>query len=164
MTAAQIIPIVVIVIVLGIRLWRTGKARAVTTRGLLLVPLIISTLILASVFFLPHPDFTLISFLAIGAAIVLGICAGFARAKTMKLWWDADQKKVMAQASKLAVLFIVVLIIGKSLMRQSMGADSHAFLAIDALMLFGASMILTQAVELSIRARRLVSANPLAGE
>ena len=159
MTAAQIIPFVVIILVLGIRLWRTGKVRPVTIIGLLLVPTIISALILASVFFLPHPDFTITSFAVIATAIFVGIGAGFLRAKTMKLWWDGDQQKVMAQSSKLAVLFIVVLIIGKSMMRQSIATNPHAFLAIDALMLFGASMILTQALELSIRTRKLLLAN-----
>ncbi len=159
MQNSQIITIAIIIIVMGIRLWRTAKTRPINMARLFIMPAIISLLIATSLYFMPHPQASMMTILIMSGAIIVGIILGYARAHTLKLWWDADQNKVISQTSRLAIVFIIALIAAKSLMRQTIGANPQAAIVVDSMMLFGASMILANAITIWIRARRIIAVN-----
>ncbi|QSF55784.1 DUF1453 family protein [Brevundimonas fontaquae] len=97
--------------------------------------------------------------LAIGG--ILGGVAGWYRGKTVTIEKEPDGS-LMAQASPLGLILLVVLFAGRSLLRdliESHAAAWHlnALAVTDAFLVFAMGLIVMQRVEMYIRARRIRS-------
>jgi hypothetical protein len=93
-------------------------------------------------------------------ASLLGVAAGWMRGSLMKIDVHPETHDITSRASPAGLLFILAVVgvrifIRSSAMQTSVAGVSAAAIA-DALILFAAAMMITQSVEMFLRARRLL--------
>jgi NAD/NADP transhydrogenase beta subunit len=98
-------------------------------------------------------------------SFVIGAALGWFRAKTIRLTVDPATRTVMAQASPLAMLFILAIFAVRFGLRSLLMAESSAFgigiAVVDSLFLsMACGLFVARAVEMAIRATKLLSQAP----
>ena len=93
-------------------------------------------------------------------ALILGVAAGWVRGGLMRIDVHPETHDITARASPVGMLFILAVLTVRVFIRSSasqttLGGLSAAAIA-DALILFAAAMMITQSVEMFLRARRLL--------
>ena len=101
-----------------------------------------------------------LSLAIMGLALLLGIAAGWMRGSLMKIEVHPETYDITSRASPAGMLFILAVLgvrifIRSSAMQTSVAGVTAAVIA-DALILFAAAMMITQGVEMFLRARRLL--------
>jgi hypothetical protein len=154
---AVAVSVVVVVLVVLLRARRMTVKRPLKFGSLWIMPAIflgIAALNLAE--FPPRgPDWAWI-----GLALVLGAALGWQRGRMMKIWVEADNGVLMTQGSGWAIVFLVALIVLRTLLRTglaveagtgavSVGLINNAFVA------FAVGLFATQRAEMALRAQRL---------
>lgn len=158
MTAAdlpRILPFAIPLIVVAVILLRARKPKRINPRKLWIGPVFATLGIGMGLWFTPHPPFGIVHYIAMALGIGLGIAAGSARAHTLGLSRDPATGDVMAKASPMALLIIIVLVGTRTAVRQlgssGPGAAASAVWAatlIDASMLFALALLISQQVML----------------
>jgi hypothetical protein len=150
---------VVVVLVLGFRLFRMRQTRRLRLEMLWVVPAIY--LVIAGILFAEFPP-TSSGWLMSLAGLVVGCGIGWQRGKLMKIEVDPETHTLNQRASPAALLFIVVLILVRFGARQALaGGDGYGFhlntmLITDVLMAFALGLFATTRVEMYLRAKRLL--------
>lgn len=109
----------------------------------------------------PHPHFGLVAWLAFAAALALGCAAGWQRGKTITIQKEPDGS-LKTQASPLGLILIIALLAVRAGLRQVMESNAAAWhldavVVTDAFMLFALGMIVTQRIEMYLRARGVLA-------
>jgi hypothetical protein len=95
-----------------------------------------------------------------GLSLVLGVGAGWMRGRLMRIDVHPDTYELTSRASTVGMLFILALLAGRMFIRGA-AADTSilgipAAAIADAFILFAAAMMITQSLEMFLRARRLL--------
>ncbi|HEY7805640.1 MAG TPA: CcdC protein domain-containing protein [Croceibacterium sp.] len=153
---AILVSVVVIGLVLFLRLRRMTAKRPLKPATLWIVPAIFAGIAVLN--FAEYPLHRL-DWSWIGVAFVLGAALGWQRGRLMKIWIDPDSGNLMSQGSGWAIVFLVVLIVLRTLLRTGLameagGAITPALIN-DAFVMFAVGLFATQRGEMALRARRL---------
>jgi hypothetical protein len=163
----KLIPLAIIPIMLVVVLLKNRRKRVLRPHLLWVMPAIVLPLIGLGLWGMAqNPNMAHVPFgpdawavLAIGG--LLGGVAGWYRGKTVTIEKEPDGA-LMAQASPLGLILLVVLFAGRSLLRdliESHAAAWHlnALAVTDAFLVFAMGLIVMQRIEIYIRARRIQS-------
>lgn len=160
--SAQIVPILIsLAIIVPVLIWRRSRARKLRVELLWIRPVLFGLVAVLVVINAP-PVISPLSIALMVMAIALGAAAGWQRGKMMRIEVDPATHAVSVRASPAALVFIVGLIVLRYAVRDMAFGNVSALglplgTLIDILALFSAAMMVTQAVEMSIRARRLLA-------
>ncbi len=167
MPPEKLIPLLMIPIMLVVVLLKNRRKRVLKPQLLWVMPAIVLPLIGLGIWgSAQNPNMAQAPFgpdawavLAIGG--ILGGVAGWYRGKTVTIEKEPDGS-LMAQASPLGLILLVVLFAGRSLLRDLIKSHAAAWhlnaLAVtDAFLVFAMGLIVMQRVEMFIRARRIQS-------
>jgi membrane protein CcdC involved in cytochrome C biogenesis len=125
------------------------------------VPLLIMLGIGTGLYFTPHEPFGLVAWLSFAAALALGAAVGWWRGKMVAIHIQPDGA-LKAQASPLGLILIVLLLLGRTVLRGLMETNAEnwhldAAVITDAFMLFAVGLVVAQRLEMFIRARKMLS-------
>lgn len=155
-------PLIGIGVALIIILLRNRRKRTLRPHLLWVMPLLVTTAIGFGLWAnTQHPQFGPLAWIAFIAALALGGVAGWWRGKTITIEKELDGS-LKAQASPLGLILVVGLFAARAGLREVMavnGAAWHldAVVVTDAFMIFAIGLIITQRVEIYIRARRILA-------
>ncbi|WP_241004755.1 CcdC protein domain-containing protein [Brevundimonas fontaquae] len=167
MPPEKLIPLLMIPIMLVVVLLKNRRKRVLKPQLLWVMPAIVLPLIglglwgTAQTPNMAHAPFGPDAWAVLAIGGILGGVAGWYRGKTVTIEKEPDGS-LMAQASPLGLILLVVLFAGRSLLRdliESHAAAWHlnALAVTDAFLVFAMGLIVMQRVEMYIRARRIRS-------
>ena len=164
MTAQQLLPVVIPLVVLGIIFLRARRPRRVRLELLWISPSVIVALIAAGVIFQPHrAPYTAIDFGVFALAVAAGAGVGWLRAKAVTLTVEPTTHEVTSATSPVGLMIIVAVFLVRFGLRSATAAEAGvsglapAVIA-DAFLLLAAGLVVGQRVEIFLRARRLIAA------
>ncbi len=157
---AQLLPLAIIALVFALRWRRRDQHQRVRPELLWVAPAFAVATIGAGLWFMPHLDKTPLAWLALVAGLGAGILTGAARAHAVKLSLHPETGEVMAQTGSFAIVLLLVLFAVRYFAKGSIGGDHPALLFVEASMLFGLGMIVSQRLATWQRIRQL-RANPV---
>ncbi len=153
--------VIAVAVVLGVMLLRNARPRKLRVELLWLRPVLFALIIAATLSASPVP-MTLLSLSVLALAVLLGAGLGWQRGRFMKIEVDTETHALTSRASPVGVLFIVailglrILLRGAALeARTPFGLPASAIT--DGLVLLIGAMVVTQSLEMWLRARRLLS-------
>ena len=150
---------VVVVLVIGLRLFRMRQTRRLRLEMLWVVPAIY--LVFAAILFTEYPP-TATGWLICFAGLAVGGAIGWQRGKLMKIEVDPETHTLNQKASPAALLFIVALVLIRFAARQALaGGDGYGFhlnamLITDVLIAFALGLFAVTRLEMYLRAKRLL--------
>jgi len=146
--------------VLLLRMRRMGRARPLRVERLWMLPAFYALIV--GMLYWAHPPHGAVWIYAAFACLI-GALLGWWRGQTMRISVDPATHAVSQQGSRAAMLFILVLVgiryaarIGAE--QMSGGGVQGAYVATDILLALGLGFIVTQRLEMGLRARRLLAA------
>jgi membrane protein CcdC involved in cytochrome C biogenesis len=149
------ITIGIIVVVMALRMRRMGKMRPLKLGSLWIVPALY--LVVAALMFWQLPP---TGWVAIASAIglAIGAAVGWQRGKMMHIHVDPETHALNQKASPAAMMFLVALIVVRSLARNILGQESNVSPAMltDPLIAFALAMFTLTRLEMYLRAKRLL--------
>ncbi|WP_420471262.1 DUF1453 domain-containing protein [Brevundimonas sp. FT23042] len=164
MTPEQLIPLIVIAAVVPLVLLRNRKPRTLRPEFLWVSPLIIVLAIGAGLWGISASGqgqlpVDPISLLILAAGLGLGAAFGWQRGRMTTIHKEADGT-LKAQASPIGLIIIIAVLVARRALEpwlQAHAADWHVnpLAIIEAFMLFAAGMVVTQRIEMFIRARNI---------
>jgi hypothetical protein len=153
------IVVMVAVICLGLlfRMRRMAVARPLRPGTLWVIPALFVGIAALNFFqFPPHG----LDWAWIGLALVLGAAAGWQRGRLTKIWIEPENHTLMSQGSGWAIVFLVVLIVLRSLIRAGLGMEMGGAitpaLVNDTFVVFAVGLFGVQRLEMALRAQRLM--------
>lgn len=152
-----IVPFVIIAVVIGLRLRSMSRERPLKTGTLWIVPAVYLLLVAWMLFALPP---TPVGWALVAVGAVVGAMLGWHRGKLIRIERN-DDGELRQQASPLAMLLLVALIVLKLGARAIFGESaamqpgSNAMLLTDAFIGFALGLLSATRLELYLRARRL---------
>ncbi|MFA4899457.1 MAG: CcdC protein domain-containing protein [Brevundimonas sp.] len=167
MPPEKLIPLLMIPIMLVVVLLKNRRKRVLKPPLLWVMPAIVLPLIGLGLWGtaqnpnMAHAPFGPDAWAVLAIGGILGGVAGWYRGKTVTIEKEPDGS-LMAQASPLGLILLVVLFAGRSLLRDLIESHAAAWhlnvLAVtDAFLVFAMGLIVMQRVEMYIRARRIQS-------
>lgn len=152
-----IIPLIIVVVVLVLRGRRMTMKRPLKPGLLWFVPAVfiaVGALSLAQ--FPPHG----LDWAWLAVALVLGAVLGWQRGRLMKIWVEPETGQLVSQGSAWAVVFLVVLIVLRTLLRSGLQYEAGAWaiqpaLINNAFVAFAVGLFTTQRAEMALRVSRL---------
>jgi hypothetical protein len=152
-----LLPLIVVGLVLALR---NRQARPLRLERLWLRPLM-SVMVVAWVLYTLPPPLTVVSFGILALGLILGVAVGWQRGRFMSLEVHPETHAVMARMSSLGMIFVLAVIGLRMWLSTTMAgapvAGISAATVTDALMILAGAMMLTQQVEITLRARRLLA-------
>jgi hypothetical protein len=144
---------------------RNRRPRRLRLEAMWIRPLIFLVLIGLTFTATPTPvDAASLSVMVV--SLVLGVAAGWVRGGLMRIDVHPETHDISARASPAGMLFILAVLGVRVLIRSSASSSVAGMPAVaiaDGLILFAASMMITQSVEMFLRARRLLGEAKAAG-
>jgi len=163
MTPAQaqtVIPLVVIVPIVLLVVWRNMKSRRVRLEGLWVRPaiLIAATALVVAQTGAPSPALAAV----MAAALVVGAGLGWLRGRMVRITVDPETHLVSGQSSVLGVVFILALIAvrfgARTFVAENAGAlHMNLAQATDVLLAMVVGLVVAQQLEIWLRARAMVA-------
>jgi membrane protein CcdC involved in cytochrome C biogenesis len=149
------ITIGIIVVVMAIRMRRMGKMRPLKLGSLWIVPALY--LVVAALMFWQLPPTGGVA-IASAVGLAIGAAVGWQRGKMMHIHVDPETHALNQKASPAAMIFLVALIIVRSLARNILGQESNVSPAMltDPLIAFALGMFTLTRLEMYLRAKRLL--------
>ena len=153
--------IISVIVVLGIVLLRNSRPRKLRIERLWVRPMIFIALLALTLAAAP-PPISLASIVALTSALVAGCALGWQRGRFMRIEVDPQTEDLTSRASPLGVIFILVLVVVRMglrgvVPRTGMLGGLPALTIADALIVLAVGMIVTQGLEMWLRARRLLA-------
>jgi hypothetical protein len=152
------IPILVAIVILALR---NRRPRRLRLQAMWVRPVIFLALIGLALISTPLPQGGLAA-AALIAALVLGVGLGWLRGSLMKIEVHPETHDISAQASPVGMLFILALLGLRMTIRNAATSTPITSLPAaaiaDALILFAGAMMITQSLEMWLRASRLLGA------
>ncbi len=155
-------PIIAIAVAVAVVLWRNRRPQKLRMERLWVRPMLFALIIAANLAASPAP-LTAVSLGLFSIAVVVGAGLGWQRGRFMHIEVDPETHAVTSRASVVGVVFIVAILAIRMVLRGS-ALEGHAALGVpaiaitDALVLLLGGMIITQNLEMWLRARRLLEA------
>lgn len=157
-----ILPVVIFLVVIGLRLRSMAKPQPLRSTRLWIVPAIL--VLIGVLTFVTNPP----SAAGLGicaAALAVGCAIGWHRGKLIKVWRDDATGQMMQQASPAAMILLLAIIAVRYVLKAYFGAnpgsgahmDPRALLVTDALLAFAIGLIAMTRLELALRTRSLRS-------
>jgi len=153
--------VITVVVVLGVLLLRNRRPRKLRVEMLWLRPVFFAFIVAATLAAAP-PPVTLLSLATMTLALAIGIALGWQRGRFMRIDVDPETHALTSRASPVGMIFILAILalrIGlRDVVMQSRSAFGIPTAAItDGLVLLLGAMIITQSLEMWLRARRLLA-------
>jgi hypothetical protein len=152
-----LLPLLVVGVVLALR---NRQARPLRLERLWLRPLM-SVMVVAWVLYTLPPPLTPVSLAILTLGLVVGVAIGWQRGRFMRLEVHPATRAVMARMSSLGMIFVLAVIGLRMWLATTLAgapvAGLSAATVTDSLMILAGAMMLTQQVEVSLRARRLLA-------
>lgn len=157
----QIMPMVIGVAVLGLVLLRNRRGRRLRLEWMWVMPLII-TLICGGVLWRglsTGMEVGPVAGLAFAASLIAGGAVGWWRGSLMTITIDPATESLTSQASPIGLLLIAGVFLARYALRLWLDANPgvlgvSGYIISDAFLLFAAGLVVTQRVEMWLRARR----------
>jgi TRAP-type C4-dicarboxylate transport system permease small subunit len=151
--------VITVGIVLAVMLMRNRRPRRLRLEAMWIRPLIFIVLI-AATFSSGLPPLNAPTVVTLALALVLGIGAGWLRGSLMRIDVHPETHDISAQASPVGMLFILA-VLGVRIYLRTAAATTPipglpATAVADALILLAGAMMITQSLEMWLRARRLL--------
>lgn len=158
-----VLPVLLMVVVLGLRLRSMARPQPLRSAGMWIVP---GVLVLLGIAMLAANPLTAVGWAVSGGALALGAALGWHRGKMIRLWRDEITGEPMQQASPAAMVFLLVVIAARYLVRAYFGVepngnqamDPRALIATDALLTFAIGLVVATRAELFLRMRQIQAA------
>ena len=155
---------VVIVLVMAFRMRRMMQSRPYRLESSWVLPAILLGLTVLVIALKPPQG---VGWVWIVASLAVGAALGWLRAMTIKLEIDPVTRQVMAQGSALAVVFLAVLLVVRFGLRSLLETQSEVLgvsvtLVDGAFLAMACGLFVARAVEMNLRARKLLSQAPTA--
>ncbi|MGH7018447.1 MAG: CcdC protein domain-containing protein [Brevundimonas sp.] len=155
-------PLIGIGVALIIILLRNRRKRTLRPHLLWVMPLLVTVAIGFGLWAnTQHPHFGPFAWIAFAASLALGCVAGWWRGKTITIEKEPDGS-LKAQASPLGLILVVGLFAARAGLREVMQTNAVAWhldavVITGAFMVFAIGLIITQRIEMYIRARRILA-------
>ena len=162
MAPEHLIPLLVIPVVLVLAVLKNRRKRELKPHLLWVMPLLVTAAIGIGLWAnTQHPHFGPLAWIAFVVALGLGGFAGWWRGKTITIEKEPDGS-LKAQASPLGLILIIGLFAARAGLREVMQSNAAAWhldavVVTDAFMIFALGMIVTQRIEMYLRARRVLA-------
>ena len=145
----------VIAVVFALRMRRMGKLRPLKLENLWVVPALYA--VVAGLMFWQLPPIGRVAVASI-AGLALGAALGWQRGSMMEIHVDPETHALNQKASPAAMLFLVSLVLVRTLARNVVGAESGVSPAMltDPLIAFALGMFSMTRLEMYLRAKRLL--------
>lgn len=158
-----VLPVVVMLVVVGLRLRSMSKPQPLKSARMWIVPVI---LVVLGVLMLVAKPLSPLGWGVSLAALLVGGALGWHRGKMIRIWRDEATGQWMQQASPAAMVFLLVVIALRYLVRTYFGVsggstetmDPTALMATDALLTFAIGLVVATRAELFLRMRRVQAA------
>jgi hypothetical protein len=155
-----LLPVVVMVLVVGLRLRSMSKPQPLRSARMWIAP---AVLVLVGILMLVAKPLSPAGWAVSIAALGIGGALGWQRGKMIRIWWDDARGGPMQQASPAAMVFLLVVIAARYLVRAYFGVsaggsgtiDPTALMATDALLTFAIGLVVATRAELFLRMRSL---------
>jgi phosphatidylglycerophosphate synthase len=164
----QYLPILVIVVLIGFRLFRAAQARKINPGRLWIGPLIMLVGMVAMFALLPIPLANPFAIPIFAAGALIGAGAGYLRGKHQEFSVDPATGDVMSKASPIGTMIFLAIFLARFGLRSWMGnpepgggqpMSPNLLLYTDAMLFFAFGMVVTTAWEVWRRTRPLVLAH-----
>lgn len=157
-----ILPIIVLVVVLGLRLRSMSKPQPLRSARMWIVP---GVLVLLGIMMLIASPLTPAGMAISAATFIAGATLGWHRGKMIRIWRDENTGLPMQQASPAAMVFLLVIIVARYVVRAYFGVapgngpamDPRALIVTDALLTFAIGLVVVTRAELFLRMRRVMA-------
>ncbi len=156
-----LMPIGIVALVMALRWWRGQKMRRLRLETMWIAPVLFTGI--AAMLYAAMPPVGWGWALCI-AALGIGLALGWQRGRLMFIEVDPATHRLNHRPSPAALLFIVGLLLVRTLLKQAMAHGGATMLHLnaqtvtDALMALGWGVIVAQRVEMFVRAKRLLAA------
>ena len=152
------ITVAVVLLVITIRILRSGKQRPLRLGALWIIPLVI--LVMAAMMLWQNPPHG-VTIAAMCAALAAGAAIGWHRGAMMRITVDPVTHSIQQSASPAALIFLLVLFAVRFGIREFAALEGAAWhidanAVTDVLIAFAFGMLSMQRVEMFLRARRLL--------
>jgi hypothetical protein len=153
--------IIGVIVALGVILLRNSRPRRLRIERLWIRPALFIAL-LGVTLAAGRPPLTAVNAAILAVALALGCALGWQRGRFMRIEIDPASHELTARASPIGVVFILALLVGRLglrgvLTRSGPVAGISALIVADALIFLAVGMMVTQGVEMWVRARRLLA-------
>ncbi len=154
------IPLLIALPIIALVMWRNMRGRRLRLEALWVLPAILIAACVVSLMQTPPPSTGLL--VAMVAVLPLGAVLGWLRGRMMRLSVDPETHLVTAQASPLAIVFILALVAfrfgGRMVLDESAPSLHLSVLQISALFLiFAVGIVVAQRVEMGLRCWRMIA-------
>jgi len=161
---SYVIAAVIVVLVLSFRLRRMKRSVPLRWRRLWIAPTIFSVLAALT---LTQSPLQGLEWVWLGLALLMGGALGWQRGRLMTIEMDPANRTLTAQASPLAIYFLVGLIVLRFSLRTGLGLEAQGWklspvFINDVFVMFATGLLAAQGLEMALRARRLL--RPEAGK
>lgn len=157
----QLLPMVVGMGVLALVLWRRSRARQLRLGWMWVIPLLITLLCVGAIWRGLATGMQVGSIAATGwlVSLAAGCLIGWWRGSLMRISVDPETESLTSQASPIGLLLIVGVFLGRYALRLWLDANPgalgvSAYIIADGFLLFAAGLVVTQRIEMWLRARR----------
>jgi membrane protein CcdC involved in cytochrome C biogenesis len=161
----QVFPILIPLLILGVVAMRRRKPQRIRIERLWIMPMLMTALIGTGLYYTPHSPFHPATYAAFAAALAVGLVGGWYRARTVPMSFDAASGTVVTEPSIVAIVVLVALFAGRSLLRMALtgsatGIDAGAIS--DGFLLFAVGLIVGGRIEMFVRGQRLIRSGSVA--
>jgi multisubunit Na+/H+ antiporter MnhB subunit len=157
---ASVVAIVVVVLVLSFRMRKMRRKTPLKLKRLWIGPAIL--LLMAGITLTQFPPAAL-DWVWLVLALGAGAGLGWQRARLMSIMVDPADRSLSTQATPMAIYFLIGLVLLRSSLRAGLRFESGLSpnMVNDIFVVFAAGLFVAQSVELGLRARRLLGAEPM---
>ncbi|QYE35590.1 cytochrome c biogenesis protein CcdC [Polymorphobacter sp. PAMC 29334] len=155
----QVFPILIPLVIIGVLVIRRRKPQRIRIERLWIMPVLMTAFIGSGLYYTPHAAFHPLTYAAFAIALAVGLIAGWFRARTVPMSFDAASGTVVTEPSIVAIVVLVALFAGRSLLRMALvgsatGIDAGTIS--DGFLLFAVGLIVGGRIEMFVRGQRLI--------
>lgn len=155
----QVFPILIPLVIIAVLAVRRRKPQRIRIERLWIMPLLMTALIGSGLYYTPHTPFHPATYAAFAIALAIGLVGGWFRARTVPMSFDAASGTVVTEPSIVAIVVLVALFAGRSLLRMALAGSATGIDAgtiSDGFLLFAVGLIVGGRVEMFVRGQRLI--------
>nr|WP_295662666.1 CcdC protein domain-containing protein [Polymorphobacter sp.] len=155
----QVLPVVIPLLILGVIAIRRRKPQRIRIERLWITPVLMTALIGTGLYYTPHTPFHPATYAAFAVALAAGLVGGWFRARTVPMSFDAATGTVVTEPSIVAIIVLVALFAGRSLLRMALAGSNTGIDAgtiSDGFLLFAVGLIVGGRIEMFVRGQRLI--------
>ncbi|MGI4880095.1 MAG: CcdC protein domain-containing protein [Janthinobacterium lividum] len=155
----QVFPIVIPLVIIGVLAVRRRKPQRIRIERLWIMPVLMAAFIGSGLYYTPHTPFHPATYAAFAVALAIGLVGGWFRARTVPMSFDAASGTVVTEPSIVAIVVLVALFAGRSLLRMALAGSATGIDAgtiSDGFLLFAVGLIVGGRIEMFVRGQRLI--------